>query len=161
MRLLPARSRMIDSCLGARRPASVWLVCITLTCATQAQAQQAAPSPPSPPPPAVTAPVTTLDRVQALRPEEEVLDLYTFKNPVAVDPNRFDQAYDPGITPEEMALRYGGYVNYGINQGLLKTWKGIKHVTGMRPYEQPAIARQPPLSEAQMRRAVEGSMPAE
>ncbi len=58
-----------------------------------------------------------------------------------------------------MALdpRYGGYVLYGINQGLLQTWKGIKKVTGMRPYEQPAIARPPPLSEEQMRRAVEQS----
>jgi len=99
----------------------------------------------------------TLDKVQALRPDEDVLDLYSFENPITVDPNRFDQAYDPGITPEEMALHYGGYVNYGINLGLLKTWQGIKKVTRMRPYEQPAIARPPPLSEAQLRRAVQAS----
>lgn len=116
---------------------------------------------PAPDPGVVPAHVQTLDRVQALRPEEEVLDLYRFENPVTVDPNRFDKAYDPGISPEQMALdpRYGGYVLYGINQGLLQTWKGIKKVTGMRPYEQPAIARPPPLSEEQMRRAVEQSMP--
>ncbi|WP_337053039.1 hypothetical protein [Pseudoxanthomonas sp. USHLN014] len=122
---------------------------------TPAFAQQAspAPAPPTTPPTAVT----TLDRVQALRPDEEVLDLYTFKNPVTVEPNTFDKVYDPGISPEQMALdpRYGGYVIYGINQGLRHTWKGIKQVTGMRPYEHPAIARPPPLTEEQMRRAVQ------
>jgi hypothetical protein len=109
----------------------------------------------------VSASVPTLDHVQALRPDEEVLDLYTFDNPISVDPNRFDKAYDPGISPEQMALdpRYGGYVIYGINQGLLQTWKGIKKVTGMRPYEQSAMARPPPLSEAQMQRAVKQSAP--
>jgi hypothetical protein len=122
--------------------------------ATPVFAQQASPEPAPPP-----AAVTTLDRVQALRPDEEVLDLYTFKNPVTVEPNTFDKAYDPGISPEQMALdpRYGGYVIYGINQGLRHTWKGIKRVTGMRPYEHPAIARPPPLTEEQMRRAVQES----
>lgn len=154
---------------------SVWLATL-LALADMARAQDAnrtAPSATAPsvlgqpavPPPAGEVPagqaplVTTLDTVQALRPEEEVLDLYTFKNPVTVDPNRFDKAYDPGITPEQMALQYGGYVNYGINMGLLQTWKGIKKITRMRPYEQPAIARPPPLDQAQMRRAVEASAP--
>ena len=125
---------------------------------TPAFAQQAspAPAPPTTPPTAVT----TLDRVQALRPDEEVLDLYTFKNPVTVEPNTFDKVYNPGISPELMGKDprdggYGGYVYYGINQGLLHTWKGIKQVTGMRPYEHPAIARPPPLTEEQMRRALQ------
>lgn len=96
----------------------------------------------------------TLERVQALLPDEEILDLHRFENPVTVEPNAFDKVYDPGITPEEMALQHGGYINYGLNLGLYKSWQGIKKVTGMRAETQSAIARPPPLSEAQMRRAV-------
>lgn len=162
MRPLLTLSRVTDVQSRARYACAAWLLCIVGELANQSHAQEAASPPEVPPPvpgaPITHPPVTTLDRVQALRPEEEVLDLYTFKNPIAVDPNRFDKAYDPGITPEEMALdpHYGGYVIYGINMGLLKTWQGIKKVTGMRPYEQPAIARPSPLTEEQMRRAVRG-----
>ncbi|SEM19587.1 hypothetical protein SAMN05428989_3333 [Pseudoxanthomonas sp. GM95] len=90
-----------------------------------------------------------------------MLDLYTFKNPIAVDPNRFEKAYSTGISPEQMGRDprdggYGGYVNYGLNKGLWETWKVFKKATGMRPYEQPAIARPPPLTEEQMRRAAQG-----
>ncbi len=107
--------------------------------------------------------VQTMDEVKALPPDDEVLDLYRFDNPIKVDPNRFDKAYDPGISPEEMALdpRYGGYVIYGINQGLRQTWKGVKKASGMKPYEQPAISRPPPLSGEQMRRAAGVSDPVE
>ncbi len=100
-----------------------------------------------------TTRVPTLDSVQALPPEEEALDLYRFENPVTVEPNTFERFYDPGITPEEMALQHGGYINYGINLGLYKSWQGIKKVTGMRPDIQHAAARPPPLSEAQLLRA--------
>ncbi|WCE05965.1 hypothetical protein [Pseudoxanthomonas sp. JBR18] len=106
---------------------------------------------------AADARVPTLGQVQALAPEDtqEALNLHAFRNPVTVDPNTFSKSYDPGISPEEMALKYDGYVNYGLNMGLLQTWKGIKRVTGMRPYEHPASARPPPLTQAQMRRAVQ------
>ncbi|MEP6906575.1 MAG: hypothetical protein ABI858_01125 [Pseudoxanthomonas sp.] len=53
-----------------------------------------------------------------------------------------------------MALQQGGYINYGINLGLYKSWQGIKKVTGMRAETQSAIARQPPLTDAQLQRAV-------
>ena len=97
--------------------------------------------------------VPTLEPVQALPPEEEALDLYRFENPVTVEPNTFEKFYDPGITPEEMALQHGGYINYGINLGLYKSWQGIKKVTGMRPETEHATARPPPLSEEQLLRA--------
>ncbi|WDS34966.1 hypothetical protein [Pseudoxanthomonas sp.] len=126
-----------------------------LALAGSASAQQAGD--PSQPVPALPV-VRTLEEVRALPPdEEEVLDLYRFENPITVDSNRFDKAYDAGISPEEMALHHGGYINYGINRGLYETWKGFKQLTGMRPYEQPAIARPPPLTEDQMRRAAEQS----
>jgi hypothetical protein len=129
-----------------------------LLLALSAQAQQATRAPVEPP--SVSAEPTTLDTVRALRPEEEVLDLDGFQNPITVEPNRFNDTYDTGISPEQMALdpRYNGYVNYGINQGLRRTWDGIKQVTGMRPEQTPATARPPPpLDEAQARRAIEAS----
>lgn len=134
-----------------------WYIVASFLFALSAQAQQAAPSPATPP--AASVEPTTLDTVQALRPDEEVLDLDAFQNPITVEPNRFNRAYDTGISPEQMALdpRYNGYINYGINQGLRHTWNGIKKVTGMRPYETPAIARPPPLDEEQMQRAARAS----
>uniref|UniRef100_UPI00358FE66B hypothetical protein n=1 Tax=Klebsiella pneumoniae TaxID=573 RepID=UPI00358FE66B len=76
--------------------------------AMQAQAQQAAPVavpdpapvPPADAPPAPTAPisttlpqdnVTTLGEVRALKPDDEPLDLYRFKNPVKFGDNRFSR----------------------------------------------------------------------
>ena len=38
--------------------------------------------------------VTTLGEVRAVAPDEDV-DLYRFRNPVQVPPNRFDRAYRP------------------------------------------------------------------
>lgn len=99
--------------------------------------------------------VPTLDRVEALPPEEEVLDLYRFENPVVVPPNAFARAYRPAPSLEEISLEHGGLIQYGINLGLAKSWKGIKEVTGMRPQTQAVTARPPPLDERQLRRAVE------
>jgi hypothetical protein len=97
--------------------------------------------------------VPTLERVEALPPEEDSLDLYRFENPIAVDPNRFEKVYKPEPSPEEIAMEHGGYINYGINLALQKSWQGIKKVTGMRAQSQPAIARPPPLDDEQLRRA--------
>lgn len=97
--------------------------------------------------------VPTLERVEALPPEEDILALYGFDNPITVDSNRFDKVYKPGPSPEEIAMERGGYINYGINLGLQKSWQGIKKVTGMRAQSQPATARPPPLDDEQLQRA--------
>ena len=97
--------------------------------------------------------VPTLERVEALPPAEDTLDLYGFENPVTMEPNRFDKIYKPGPSPEEIAMEHGGYINHGINLGLQKSWQGIKKVTGMRAQTQPVIARPPPLDDEQLRRA--------
>ena len=127
------------------------ILCRALSCLLLFFSGQLHAQPASEPP--LEANIPTLDHVQALPPEEEELDLYLLRNPVTVEPNVFEKAYDPGISPEEMALEHGGYINYGINLGLYKSWQGIKKVTGMRPDIQPGIARPPPLTDAQMRRA--------
>lgn len=155
---------MIGVRTRTRRRCARWLVLVAWPLMLSAQAQQFTKEPAPAPP--ISAEPTTLDAVRALRPEEEVLDLDAFQNPITLERNRFDQAYDTGISPEQMALdpRYNGYVNYGIHQGLRRTWEGIKQVTHMRPEQTPAIARPPPaLDEGQARRALgawEGDEPA-
>lgn len=136
---------MRDLDLSASNRRALALACLLLACAGQLRAQDDGG-------PARGADVPTLDRVQALRPDEE-LDLYRFENPIVIEPNGFAEAYDPGPTPEQVALLHGGYINYGINLGLKKSWNGIKKATGMRAETQAAIARPPPLDDAQMRRA--------
>lgn len=103
---------------------------------------------------AAPAPVT-LEAVDALPPDEEPpLDLYRFRNPVSVEPNRFDKAWQPPPTVEEIS-HAGGYIQVGIGLGLLKAGQALHTATGGRAQIQSATARPPPLDEAQMRRAQE------
>lgn len=149
---------VIGGLFGASLPSAVAQQTSTLSAMQAAPATTPAAEPAPSAAVAADARVPTLGQVQALAPEDthEALDLQAFRNPVTVDPNTFSKSYAPGISPEEMALKYDGYVNYGLNMGLLQTWKGIKRITGMRPYEHPASARLPPLTQAQMRRAAQG-----
>ncbi len=149
---------VIGALFGALLPSAVAQQTSTLSAMQAAPATTPAAEPAPSAATAADARVPTLGQVQALGPEDtqEALNLQAFRNPVTVDPNTFSKSYDRGISPEEMALKYDGYVNYGLNMGLLQTWKGIKRITGMRPYEHPASARPPPLTQAQMRRAAQG-----
>lgn len=130
-----------------RRAGRVALLCAMLL-AMDAQAQEA--SPPSPP----QADVTTLGEVRALRPEDgEAVDLYRFRNPVQVAPNRFSRSWSEPPSPEQVGMS-GGYVLMGINYGLMKAAQGLHTLTGGRDQIQPAIARPPPaLNEDEWRRA--------
>ena len=138
--------RMIHNSLLMPRCAAIIPACLLLAWVGPLRAQHVNG-------PAPGADIPTLERVQAVRDEEEVLDLYRFRNPVSVQRSALYRAYRPAISPEEMALVQGGYINYGINLGLYKSWQGIKKVTGMRAETQPAIARPPPLAQDQVRRA--------
>ena len=53
------------------------------------------------PPPAEDK-VTTLEEVRALKPEDEPLDLYRFRNPVTPAPNRFSKSWSEPPTPEQV-----------------------------------------------------------
>lgn len=113
-----------------------------------ALAQEALPAPPTSPP----GGIPTLDEVRALQPDEEILDLYRFENPVELEPNRFDRAWRPPPSPEQVSMQ-GGYVIMGINYLLYQGIKGLGRVTGGPGPIQAAIARPPPLDDAQLLRA--------
>jgi len=115
--------------------------------AASAYAQQPPPaeSPPSVPatPPANDDNVTTLGEVRAVKPEDEPLDLYRFRNPVQPVPNRFSRTWSEPPSPEQVSLS-GGYLMMGINAALGAAGKGIHKLTGGPDQIQSAIARPPP-----------------
>ncbi len=127
-----------------------------------ARAQQPPSTPPVEPPPEVpTAPpannddVITLGEVRAVKPEDEPLDLYRFKNPVQPAPNRFSRTWSEPPSPEQVSLS-GGYLMMGINAALGAAGKGIHKLTGGRDQIQSATARPPPeLTEDQQQRALQ------
>lgn len=129
-----------------------------------AQAQQASPpvvdtvpaaDPAANPAAASTDAVRTLEEVRALKPEDDTpLDLYRFRNPVKIEPNRFSRSWSEPPTPEQVS-QSGGYLLMGISYGLMAAAKGLHKLTGGRDQIQSAIARPPPeLSEDQRRRAL-------
>lgn len=127
-----------------------------LVLAAAVQAQQVVPPDPVEPPPAPTqGDVTTLGEVRALRPDDEPLDLYRFKNPVQVQPNRFSRTWSEPPSPEQVGMS-GGYLMMGINKGLAAAAQGVNKLTGGPDQIQSASARPPPeLTDDEQRRAQE------
>ncbi|MCC4596532.1 hypothetical protein NRY95_22115 [Xanthomonas campestris pv. phormiicola] len=116
----------------------------------QVHAQQADPAPA-----ASDRNIQTLDEVRALPPDvEQPLDLYRFKNPVSAQPNRFDKDWRPPPSVEQVS-QGGGYLALGIYYVAGKAARGLHTLTGAPDQVQPAIARPPPLDDAQLRRAAE------
>lgn len=132
--------------------AARFVVAAALLCAVvQAHAQQADPAPAAASPPQQD--IQTLDEVRALPPDEEQpLDLYRFKNPVSAQPNRLDKDWRPPPSVEQVS-QGGGYLALGIYYVAGKAAKGLHTLTGAPDQVQPAVARPPPLSDAQIRRA--------
>jgi hypothetical protein len=97
--------------------------------------------------------VPTLGEVRAIAPDEEApVDLYRFKNPVTVEPNRFDRDYRPPPSVKQVS-EGGGYLMMGLYYGVAMAAKGIHRLTGGPDQIQSTIARPPPLTEAQLQRA--------
>lgn len=96
--------------------------------------------------------IPTLDEVRALQPDEEEVDLYRFRNPVELEANRFDRAWRPPPSPEQVSMQ-GGYVIMGINYLLGKGLQGLGRITGGPGPIQAAVARPLPLDDAQLLRA--------
>lgn len=127
-----------------------------------AQAQQSVPaSGPAPaalPAPISTTPpqdgVTTLGEVRALKPDDEPVDLYRFKNPVKFGDNRFSRDWSEPPSPEQVSMG-GGYIMMGVVKGVMAAAKGINKLTGGPDQIQAAVARPPPeLSAEQQQRAL-------
>lgn len=129
--------------------------------AVQAQQPETSPQPapdpaaPVDPPVAAAQDVTTLGEVRALRPDDEPLDLYRFKNPVQPEDNRFSRNWSEPPSVEQVSLS-GGYLMMGINAALGAAGRGLHKVTGGPDQIQSAVARPPPeLTPEQQQRALQ------
>lgn len=119
--------------------------------ASEVPAADAAAPPDLPAPP--QGDVTTLGEVRAIKPEDEALDLYRFKNPVKFGDNRFSRDWSEPPSPEQVSMG-GGYIMMGVVKGVLAAGRGLNKLTGGPDQIQAAIARPPPeLTPEQRRRA--------
>ena len=102
--------------------------------------------------PGASAPLRTLEVIEALRP-----DMDWTPDPFARRPNHFDGRFGRGPSPEEIALKHGGYLMYGINQALRKGGSWLNRATGGPAQIQAATARDVPLDDEQIARAARWS----
>ena len=101
---------------------------------------------------APAADATTLQTIVVTAPAQESLDLYRFRNPVEVAPSSFRRAWHEQPSLEEIGLN-GGIVPILVGMAAHQVQKGARKIPGWKKPEQPAIARPPPLDEAQAARA--------
>jgi hypothetical protein len=103
-----------------------------------------------------TAPVddntTTLETILVTAPPLETVDLYKFRNPVDAQPTVFGRGWREKPSLEEVGMN-GGVVPIIAGYAALKVRDGARRIPGWKNPEQPAMARPPPLTEAQIERA--------
>ena len=95
---------------------------------------------------------TTLDAVLVTAPPPEIIDLYKFRNTVDAQPTAFGRGWREKPSLEEVGMN-GGVVPIITGYAALKVRDGARKIPGWKKPEQPAIARPPPLTEAQVERA--------
>ncbi|WP_313927516.1 hypothetical protein [Pseudoxanthomonas sp.] len=120
--------------------ATLWLL------AAPAMAQDAAT-------PAEDPQATTLETM-VVRPEpEEVVDLYRFRNPVEVESGALGRSWKEPTSLEQLG-KNGGIVPVLVGLAARQVQKGARKIPGWKEPEQPAVARPPPLDDAQAARAL-------
>ena len=133
------------------------LACVLLCMFSAATLAQDADSDAAPEmaPPGMAAPAsdaTTLETLVVTAPPLQMEDLYRFRNPVEVDPSSFNRAWHEKQSLEEIGMN-GGIVPILVGMAARQVQKGARKIPGWKKPEQPAIARPPPLDEAQSARA--------
>ncbi len=94
----------------------------------------------------------TLDAVLVTAPPPEIIDLYKFRNPVDAPTTAFGGGWREKPSLEEIGTN-GGVVPIIVGYATLKVRNGARKIPGWKTPEQPAVARPPPLTEAQVERA--------
>jgi hypothetical protein len=94
---------------------------------------------------------TTLDAILVTAPPPEIIDLYKFRNPVDAPPTAF-AGWREKPSLKEIGTN-GGVVPIIAGYAALKVRDGARKIPGWKTPEQPAFARPPPLTEAQLKRA--------
>ena len=127
-----------------------YLLCLLLCLPALAVAQPVAAvaDPAQPAASAQQAPLRTLETIEALRP-----DVDWRSDPFARPDNRFAERWKYKPSAEDIALKHGGYINYGITQALASGGRWLNRVTGGPQQIQHAAARDVPLDDEQIARA--------
>jgi len=103
--------------------------------------------------PAENPQATTLETM-VVRPEpEEVVDLYRFRNPVEVESSALGRSWKEPTSLEQLG-KNGGIVPVLVGLAARQVQKGARKIPGWKEPEQPAVARPPPLDDAQAARAL-------
>lgn len=97
---------------------------------------------------------TTIDTIRVTAPRLETVDLYGFRNPVQAEPSRFDRHWKEPFKLRKIGME-GGFVPLLSRYAAEKIAAGARKIPGWKGPVQPAIARPPPLTGAQMERAAE------
>ena len=95
---------------------------------------------------------TELDTIRVIEKRPEWVDPFAFRPSFDPDANMFQRRWNEPPSVEEVSLN-GGYILLGINYGLLKAAEAVTRLPGWQNQVQPAVARPPPLDEAQAGRA--------
>ena len=115
--------------------------------ATRAETGSPASAEPEAPPPA-----TELDTIRVIEKRPEWVDPFAFRPSFDPHDNIFHRRWNEPPSVEDVSLN-GGYILLGINYGLLKVAEAVMGLPGWQNQIQPAVARPPPLDEAQAERA--------
>jgi len=97
--------------------------------------------------------VTELDEVRVTAPRLEAFDPYRFRNPIEVESSTFARSWHETPSLEEIG-KNGGVIPLLVGYLAQQAARGANKLPGWKAQIQPAIARPPPLDEAQMARAV-------
>lgn len=96
---------------------------------------------------------TTLETLTVRPDPGEVVDLYRFRNPLEVEPTVFKRRWNEPPSLEQLG-KNGGIVPVLVGLAAQQVQKGARRIPGWKGPDQPAIARPPPLDEAQAERAL-------
>lgn len=97
------------------------------------------------------ADTTELDTVHVTAPRPPDADPFGFR---VTPENRFERDWREPVSLERIGMQ-GGLVMLGLNYALGQAARGMTRLPGWKHQVQGAVARPPPLDEAQARRALE------
>ena len=97
---------------------------------------------------------TTLDTIRVTAPRMEMKDLYRSREPESTRPTVFDRAWREPLNLKKIGDE-GGVVPLLVNYAARKVAEGARRIPGWKGPDQPAVARPPPLDDAQMSRAAQ------
>lgn len=126
---------------------TLWLLGL-LASGTQAQETAGAADPES----GDGTQATDLETIRVIERRPERIDPFGFRSDFDPDDNMFNRRWNEPPSVEDVSLQ-GGYIQLGINYGLMRAAQAATRLPGVKNQTNPAIARPPPLDDAQLERA--------